>query len=106
MPSEIRREVVFVLLILVELLIITVKLSFHFRSDNFIGLFVCLMVFNAKFKQHFSCIVAVSFIGGGTRRTLRKQPTCHTSLTNFVVHLALIEILIRNNSGDRHCLHS
>jgi hypothetical protein len=50
--------------------------------------------------------VAVSFIGGGTRRTLRKQPTCHTSLTNFVVHLALIEILIRNNSGDRHWLHS
>jgi len=29
-------------------------------------------------------IVAVSFIGGGNRRTRRKPRTCHKSLTNFI----------------------
>ena len=29
-------------------------------------------------------MVAVSFIGGGNRRTLRKPPTCRKSLTNFI----------------------
>jgi len=28
------------------------------------------------FQQYFSYIVAVSFIGGGNRRTRRKSPTC------------------------------
>jgi hypothetical protein len=42
----------------------------------FACLFVCLVVFNATFKvQYFSYIVAVSFIGGGNRRTRRKPPT-------------------------------
>jgi hypothetical protein len=36
------------------------------------------------FQQYFSYIVAVSFIGGGNRRTRRKPPTCRKSLTNFI----------------------
>jgi hypothetical protein len=28
--------------------------------------------------------MAVSFIGGGNRRTQRKPLTCHKSLTNFI----------------------
>jgi len=32
------------------------------------------MVFNATFQQYFSYIVAVSFIGGGNRSTLRIPP--------------------------------
>jgi hypothetical protein len=28
---------------------------------------------------------AVSFIGGGNQRTRRKPPTCHKSLTNFII---------------------
>jgi len=39
------------------------------------------MVFNARhFQQYFNYIVAVSFIGGGSRR---KPQTYHKSLTNF-----------------------
>jgi hypothetical protein len=33
------------------------------------------------FQQHFSYIMAVSFIGGGIRR---KPPACRKSLTNFI----------------------
>jgi hypothetical protein len=46
------------------------------REDNSTT-FVCLVVFNVTFQQHFSYIMAVSFIGGGNRRTRRKPPTCH-----------------------------
>jgi hypothetical protein len=52
-----------------------------------IGLFVCLMVFNATFndfQQYFSYIVAVSFIGGGNRSICRKASTCRKSLANFI----------------------
>jgi hypothetical protein len=35
-------------------------------------------------QQYLSYIVAVSFIGGGNWRTLRKPPTCRKSLTNFI----------------------
>ena len=35
-------------------------------------------------QQYFNYIVAVSFIGGRTRRTRRKPPTCRMSLTNFI----------------------
>ena len=37
-----------------------------------------------KFQQHFSYIMAVSFIGGGNRSTPRNPPTCSKSLTNFI----------------------
>jgi hypothetical protein len=37
------------------------------------------------FQQYFSYIVAVSFIGGGNRRTTRKPLTCRKSLTNFIL---------------------
>jgi hypothetical protein len=39
------------------------------------------MVLIATFKQYFSNIVAVSFIGGGDRNTQRKPSTCRQSLT-------------------------
>jgi hypothetical protein len=38
------------------------------------------MVFNTTFNTILSCILAVSFIGGGN---WRKPPTCRQSLTNF-----------------------
>jgi hypothetical protein len=44
-------------------------------------LFVCLF---DGVQQHFSYIVAVSFIGGRNRRTRRKPPICRKSLTNFI----------------------
>ena len=40
----------------------------------------CLKLY---FQQYFSYIVAVSFIGGGNRRTRRKPLTCCKSLINF-----------------------
>jgi len=36
------------------------------------------------FQQHFSYIVAVSFIAKGKRSTRKKPNTCHKSLTNFI----------------------
>jgi hypothetical protein len=35
-------------------------------------------------KQHFSYIVAVSFIGGGNHSTSRKQQTIRKSPINFI----------------------
>jgi hypothetical protein len=46
---------------------------------------VCLLDgVERHFQQYFSDIVAVSFIGGGNRRTRRKPPTWHKSLTNSI----------------------
>jgi hypothetical protein len=40
--------------------------------------FVCLFGgVKCHFQQYFSYIVAVSFIGGGHRRTRKKPQTCH-----------------------------
>jgi hypothetical protein len=36
------------------------------------------------FQQYFSCIVVVSFIGGGNRCGHRKPPTCRKSQTNCI----------------------
>jgi len=33
--------------------------------------------------------VAVSFIGGGNRSTLRKSSTCRNSLTNFITRCCI-----------------
>ena len=46
-------------------------------------LFVCLMVFNATINNISAISLAVSFTGGGNRRTRRKPPTCRKSLTNL-----------------------
>ena len=46
----------------------------------------CFMVFNTTFNNIFSYIVAVSFIGGGNRRTRRKPPTCRKSLYHIMVY--------------------
>ena len=54
------------------------------REHLFYCLFVwwCLMLLSTIY---FSYVVAVSFIGGGNRRTWRKPPTCHKPLTTFVL---------------------
>ena len=54
----------------------------HLYSTNIVCLFVwwCLTQLSTIFQLY----VAVSFIGGGNRRTLRKPPTWHKSLTNFI----------------------
>jgi hypothetical protein len=51
---------------------------------------VCLVVHVERhFQQYFSYIVAVSFIGGGHRRTRRKLLTSHwQNLSHNVVHLS------------------
>ena len=46
-----------------------------------------LWCFWRHFQQYLSYIVAVSFIGGGNRSTRRKPPTCHKSLTNYIIML-------------------
>jgi len=43
------------------------------------------MVFDTTLNNILNYIVAVSFIGGGNRSTRRKPPTCHKSLTNFII---------------------
>ena len=47
------------------------------------------MVFNTAFNKNFSCIVAVSIIGGGNRSTRRKPPTCRKPLTNFITYCCI-----------------
>ena len=57
---------------------------------------VCLLVW-------WGCyIMAVSFIGGGNRRTRRKPPTCRNSLTNFIM---LYTSHWSRFIGDKHWLH-
>jgi len=59
---------------------------FLFLFHTLMGMFIYLVrviVFNATFKQYFSYIVVVSFIGGENRSTGRKPLTCNKSLTNF-----------------------
>jgi hypothetical protein len=49
-------------------------------------LYVLLMVFSPTLNNmYFSYIVAISFIGGGNRRT-RRNPTYRKSLTNFMLY--------------------
>ena len=60
------------------------------------------------FKQHFSYIVAVSFIGGGNWSTQRKTLTCRKSVTHYYhimlhrVHLSMTGIRTQNFS-QRQC---
>jgi hypothetical protein len=49
--------------------------------------------------------VAVSFIGGGNRRTRRKLPSHWQTISHNVVHLALIKLWTYNISGNRYWLH-
>jgi hypothetical protein len=58
------------------------------------GFFIGFMVFRCPFQQYFSYIVAVSFIGGGSRRTLRKPPTCRKSLTNSITYNILYKLVL------------
>jgi hypothetical protein len=64
--------------------------------------FVCLFDgVQRHFQRYFSYTMAVSFIGGGNRRTRRKPSTRRKSLTNLshnVVYLALIVIWTHNIS--------
>jgi hypothetical protein len=48
---------------------------------------VMYLLVPSLFDSHldFSYIVAVTFIGGGNRRTQGKPPTYRKSLTNFII---------------------
>ena len=57
------------------------------RKIKFDFIFRLICLFDGvwrHFQQYFCCIVSVSFIGGGNRRTRRKPPTCRKALTNFI----------------------
>jgi hypothetical protein len=73
------------------------------------SLFVCLFDgVQRHFQQYFSYIVAVRFIGGGNRRTQRKQPRVAShwqTLSHNGVHLAVFAIWTHNISGESHWLH-
>ena len=71
----------------------------------FLSSIICLI---ATFQQYFSHIMAVSFIGGGNQRTRRKNTAAShwQTLSHNDVHLALIEILTHNISGDRVVVNS
>ena len=80
------------------------KIVFYTKNLIFI-MMVRVMVFNATYFRYF---MAVSFIGGGNRSTLRKPPTCHKSLTDFITQCCIVYlggIGTHNVSGDRHSLH-
>ena len=41
------------------------------------------------FQEYFSYVMAVSFIGGGTRSTRRKPTPCRTSMTNCITYCCI-----------------
>jgi hypothetical protein len=49
---------------------------FLFLMNNIVFRMEIWLVYKRHFRQYFSYILAVSFIGGGSRSTLRKPPTC------------------------------
>ena len=55
--------------------------------------FLCLMPLSTIFQLY---IVAVSFIGGANRSTLRKPLTCRKSLTNFITSLSWKNLFVVN----------
>jgi hypothetical protein len=74
-------------------LVIFIMCTIFQGKFRFLIVFICSYYFLCKrlvcsvlrhFQQYFSYIMAVSFIGGGNRRTRRKPPTYRKSLTNFI----------------------
>jgi len=48
----------------------------------------------------------VSLIGGGNRSTLRKPPTCHKSLTNFITICLNNYSITGADPGGAHPAHA
>ena len=59
-----------------------------------INVFVCLMMFNANFNN-------ISVISWRSVLMVEDTASHWQSLSHNVVHLALIELQIHNNSGDK-----
>jgi hypothetical protein len=54
----------------------------------------------ACIQQYFSYVVAVSSIGGGSRRTRRKPPTCRKYLTNFISYTRTLFVCTGRRTTD------
>jgi hypothetical protein len=63
-----------------EILYVSISIAIQVKGKDAYKTLICLY----GVQQYFSYIVAVSFIGGGNRRTQRKPPTCRKSQTNFI----------------------
>ena len=61
------------------------------------------MVSNATFNNIFSYIVAVCFIGEGSRSAQRKPPTCRKSLTNYQLSFELTALVIIGTDFTGNC---
>jgi hypothetical protein len=85
------------------------KCRYWFQVQQFVYLFVCLVVFNATFNNISGTIMVAVSINWWRKPEDLEKTTNLSQVTDKVyhniVHLTLIENRTHNISGDRHWLH-